>query len=361
MLPRVGKIHLGVKVKNAQGREYPKATDHFVVPAPVAAVYGEQPKELSVVLPTADPEIIAPTWYKAYLSSTLACRGDGVTAVRLIYNDEARLLREGLYEGPLAHGRSQPENKKRSASRYTIHCPGQDCPIYQSDDCSELMMLQFLLPDVPGFGVWQIDTGSFHSIRNILDSLAYLQLFGNPAGMRLTLSLEPMTVTRPDGRSNTVYVMHLRYAGMLSNMIGEAQRPGFALPEGVMPEPDESRPDLILPRDGHAPEPDEEAWILDFDERHPFPPGMAQGDMVKRFWAMMRRDGLTEDMLEGVLGMTFRQWAHEYRDAREGLSKAWQMMCDAYLQSEAPAPPDDENPLSWIDDDNSEAGDGRLI
>ena len=31
-LPRLGKIHLGVKAKNEKGVEYPKAVDYFVVP-----------------------------------------------------------------------------------------------------------------------------------------------------------------------------------------------------------------------------------------------------------------------------------------------------------------------------------------
>ena len=31
-LPRIGKIHLGVKAKTAQGVEYPRAVDYFVCP-----------------------------------------------------------------------------------------------------------------------------------------------------------------------------------------------------------------------------------------------------------------------------------------------------------------------------------------
>ena len=40
MLPRIGKIRLGIKKKHSNGREYPAATDYFVCPPEVQAVYG---------------------------------------------------------------------------------------------------------------------------------------------------------------------------------------------------------------------------------------------------------------------------------------------------------------------------------
>jgi len=59
-LPRLGKIHLGVKEINAKGVEYPKAVNYFVVPPEVAEVYGEKPTELDIVIPTEDPNIFFP-------------------------------------------------------------------------------------------------------------------------------------------------------------------------------------------------------------------------------------------------------------------------------------------------------------
>ena len=50
-LPRLGKIRLGEKVEGKGGKEYPKATDHFVVPEEVAAVYGNEPKRLNIMFP----------------------------------------------------------------------------------------------------------------------------------------------------------------------------------------------------------------------------------------------------------------------------------------------------------------------
>ena len=76
-----------------------------------------------------------------------------------------------------------------------IPCPGQACPYYQGNECSESMILQFLLPTVPGVGVWQLDTKSVIGMINVNSCLAMLrQMFGRVSGIPLILSLEPMEV-----------------------------------------------------------------------------------------------------------------------------------------------------------------------
>ena len=62
-LPRLGKIHLGVKKKNNEGVSYPIPTDYFVCPEEVRKVFGEKPKELRVMFPTED----ATQWASQYL------------------------------------------------------------------------------------------------------------------------------------------------------------------------------------------------------------------------------------------------------------------------------------------------------
>jgi hypothetical protein len=69
-LIRIGKIHLGIKVEKLDSRTgepvyntrgeiitYPKATDYFVCPPEVQAVYGEKPDRLDVIIPVEDDEI----------------------------------------------------------------------------------------------------------------------------------------------------------------------------------------------------------------------------------------------------------------------------------------------------------------
>ena len=78
-IPRVGKIHLGVKkVSERTGKEYPSATEYFVVPPEVAAVHGEQPTELPIMIPVEDEEFWASQYYRAYSQTRgLTCKGDG--------------------------------------------------------------------------------------------------------------------------------------------------------------------------------------------------------------------------------------------------------------------------------------------
>ena len=55
--PRRGKIHLGIKVpyqKGGETKERPKEVDYLVCPPEVQAVYGEEPKEVTIKMTTKD-------------------------------------------------------------------------------------------------------------------------------------------------------------------------------------------------------------------------------------------------------------------------------------------------------------------
>lgn len=86
-LPRAGKIHLGDKaISEKTGKEYPRALDYFKWPDEYAeeltALFGEQAREIPIMFPVDDKELVAPQWYKRYGSgSGLVCRGDGETAL----------------------------------------------------------------------------------------------------------------------------------------------------------------------------------------------------------------------------------------------------------------------------------------
>ena len=246
-LPRLGKIRTGTKVVHQNGREYPRAVDHFVCPPEVQEVYGPEPKALDVILPIDSEELVASAWYKAYTGSRgLVCKGDGLNANRLI--DASKKEAEpgtGVLTGPIA-GRDAKETEWTLG----IVCPGRECEYYGSKQCREVMSLQFLLPTVPGLGVWQLDTGSYHSIINIYSGLELIRgIFGTVAMIPLTLSLEPMEVA-PGGQKKTVYVLHLRNKGTLAEIAAQQSRPLIA---SLMPAPDEGREELLFPEGGHEP------------------------------------------------------------------------------------------------------------
>ncbi len=193
-IPRISKIHLGIKVSTKDGeKQYPKAVDFFVLPMrensgdaflaqavryrqaeaaqvsltpvdraaleatmndarlkmealftpegrQISAVYGPLPRELDVLFPSDKPEECFPQSYKSYNRGTgLFCKGDGVKAMRVGEN----------------------------GAMTEIDCAGPECPIYKDKKCSEMANLMVMIPRVSIGGCWQIDTGSVNSIIDV--------------------------------------------------------------------------------------------------------------------------------------------------------------------------------------------------
>jgi hypothetical protein len=80
-MPLLGKIRLGIKIKNAKGVEYPKETDYFVCPPEVEKEFGKEPKILPIMLPMNDIDAVFPCAYIYYgKSKGVICKGNGETA-----------------------------------------------------------------------------------------------------------------------------------------------------------------------------------------------------------------------------------------------------------------------------------------
>jgi len=235
-LIRLGKIHLGVKVKNKNGVEYPKATDYFVCPPEVQAVYGEQPDRLDIIIPVEDEEMWCSQYYRQYSRTRgLICRGDGETCRRMIDRQT----------GAIAN-----RDSKEVVWKEGLPCPGRDCPDYQAKKCQEVMNLQFLLPRVPGLGIWQIDTGSVNSIRNINDNAAMLRaVCERVSWIPLTLTLEPKEVVNPDdGKKKMVRCLNIRHDKGLLEILDASAKPRATL---LIPVPlEDQKPLDEIPDDG---------------------------------------------------------------------------------------------------------------
>lgn len=247
-LPRLGKIRLGLKVEQEGRATYPKAVDFFVCPPEVTAVFGDEPKELQIVFPNDDIDGAASHWYRAYSQRGLVCKGDGERADRLV---DMKATVSG--DGELPESR-HPEHWKIATSRsenvarHEIQCPPSTCPQFQQRACRPIMNLVFMLPDVPGLGVWQIDTSSWHSIRNVLGGLQLVQsLIGRVSGIPLTLALVDQWV-QPEGQSKKiVHVLRLTAPYKLRTLYERA-----ALPRGevfMLPSPDLETPDDLVPEE----------------------------------------------------------------------------------------------------------------
>ena len=242
-LPRLGKIRLGIKKKTAAGVEYPSEVDYFICDPQTPSelenkkimeefdkLYGEKPKSIRIMFPVANPEIYFPQFYKRYGSgSSLKCKGDGETA------------RCGTEE--FAAGLTVL--RKDEMGLPIVKCLGKECPCYKRKECSEVGVLQILLPELPGAGVWQITTGSFHSIVNLNSCIDYIIAVCGRAHM-IPLQLERrMQETAHNGKKSKHYILHINMDFRLADL----QK--FALIEPTrmlleLPAPEEDKTDILF-------------------------------------------------------------------------------------------------------------------
>lgn len=227
-LPRLGKIRLGIRVERCKRNPYPRPVDYFVCPAPVQKVYGEQPRELRILLPNENQSGWAAQFYRCYSRTRgLVCKGDGERASAII--DEQT--------GSLA-----TRNSKKTALM-EVDCSPASCRYY-GKQCRRVMNLQFLLPDVPGLGVWQLDTSSYWSMTNVNNGVQLIrQACGRVSMIPLLLKLQPQEV-QPEGLRKTVWVLALDTSLTLVEMLKYA-----SLPPGkaMLPAPDTEPPYDLFP------------------------------------------------------------------------------------------------------------------
>lgn len=208
-LPRLGKIKLGLMVHPAQGKPYPKSVDYFVCPPEVRKLYGNEPRDLPIMFPVDSPEQLFPQLLKMYRSAGLWCAGDGSVARRWTERGELKEL----------------------------PCP---CDYLKSGECSPTATLNFLLPDVPGVGVWQLSTSNQRSIVSLNTALEqFSRLFGGLAGIPFTLKLEPEALQRFDEKAGRMVkqilqVLRLDSAFTIREIVEWRQKAGKPV-EALMP------------------------------------------------------------------------------------------------------------------------------
>ncbi len=226
-IPRLGKIHLGIKATSPKtGAEYPKATDYFVCPDEVKEIYGEKPRELDIMFPVEELEQFAPQFLRAYSQTQgLVCIGDGIKARRKLDTETGAMASSKTIEWAW---REMP-------------CDAQECPEYSAKKCRRVLNLLFLLPKVSGLGAWQIDSSSYNSIININSMAKMLQgILGRCSMIPLTLVLRPQDVSPSGIKKKTVYVLDIKQDIKLADLAQKAQLPPskMLLPEvtGEIPE-----------------------------------------------------------------------------------------------------------------------------
>jgi hypothetical protein len=236
-MPRLGKIRLGIKeISKRTENPYPVATDYFVVPDEIKKYVGDKPTKLNIMFPVEDPGEFAIQWLRCYsFTQGLVCKGNGMMCRRKVDTLTGAMADHTTAEWEWQDG---------------LPCDPETCPEYSDEkpQCRRVMNLLFLMPDVPGFGVWQLDTSSFYSIVNINSSLELIKrLCGRISFIPLTLSLEPQLVEPPGIKRKTVHILQIRSDVKLA----EIQRLGRKKPEQVLLPPldEEEIPTDLFPEE----------------------------------------------------------------------------------------------------------------
>jgi len=242
-LPRLGHLRLGIKKKTAQDVEYPAEIDYFILDpqtpdakrnedlkSQFKKLYGVEPKSIKIMFPPAKPELFFAQWYKRYGKSTLKkCIGDGETAT---------CATEEFAQGLEVIG-------KNDFGQPVVKCAGLHC-VHQTKakaDCRRLASLQVLLPDLTGIGVWQINTSSSNSIRNINSAIEWLQgICGRFYMLPLTL-MRVKTDIEYEGKRSVHYCLQIDQKDVkLEKLQLMAQTPGDKI---LLPPPDQAKDQLF--------------------------------------------------------------------------------------------------------------------
>ena len=232
-MPRLGKIRLGIKVKNAKGVEYPKDVDYFVCPSEVQEVYGDKPKELDVLIPSTDPALYFPQALKWYMGARLVCKGNGERATRI---------------------------NVETGNMFEMDCPCEQLYDPQSNPkgpCRPRANLMVILPKVSMGGAYQVDTGSNNNIINLNSTLKWVEsMLGRVAWVPLTLKRVPTKIQTPDG-TTTKSLLQLEFKGTMQDAAALRHSDWISIQGGAVPA---ALPPHVVDDDGPG---DTEAEVVD--------------------------------------------------------------------------------------------------
>jgi len=190
-LPMLGKIRLGVVIKNKSGNSpkckhpqteycdfcsHPSDVSYFIVPPEVQRVYGEKPTELEVMLPINDIPTIFPQALRWWGVNGLKCEGNRIEASRW---DEA--TRQWMVRD----------------------CPCEELkgPDNPDGQCNKQGTLYVMLHRLNMGGVYRIVTGSSNTLIDVSSGLEFAkELLGRFALVPLILKREKREITYTDNK-----------------------------------------------------------------------------------------------------------------------------------------------------------------
>jgi len=248
---RVGIVRLGIKlISEKTGREYPRATDYFVLTdAPgLAEIYGDKPRVLNILMVSDDPNIAFPYYMMRYRRRGLMCMGDGERILR-------RRDEDGAWE---VIGGTNVNTGEIEPCR-SLECPYGMRPENGRADCQPTGRLRFICADNPTHGYYQL-TVRKRAIEGFLGQLDFAKaILGRITGYPWQLILEQEMVQLQSGQRK-LWIPQLEiepriFQDRLKRLhAGEA----LALPEGIREPTPEMERELTEDLDYEPTEPESE-------------------------------------------------------------------------------------------------------
>lgn len=199
-LTRIGIVRLGHKESKTKKRkdgstyevEYPVQDDHFIFTdaSDLAEFYGDDCREMDVILPFPDIARNFDAFYQVWAGGTLICKGDGdcVQYAAPFTVDEKDNGRIAVYRGKgdtlVSDGVAQVAfdwNGEHFEPGEIVTCPGADGGLYpHCAVCKLCGVLKVMIADpaVFRFGYYQIATGSGRNYDSILGTLELISANG---------------------------------------------------------------------------------------------------------------------------------------------------------------------------------------
>lgn len=291
-LPVLGKIRGGVKKMSKKGTEYPNETPYFFInplveveergkpvidkntgkpmvrenedlKRAIELLGTNQPTEITITFPMDpldNPDLCVSSYLKWWGAGTMKCIGDNESA-HYVGNDKV----PGLHDPSVNTSKIISKVPMRYANRL---CNMDTCPQYMSGACKAETNIRFLIPEVSGNGLFQLDTRSMQAITEINTTLTLIKKdlqrrgFKDLAYVPLKLFKQPRKNTKSVGGEN--YIIQIRLAEQTLKdeetkfLEGGSSYIQYALPQGgtnVIPEIapiDVSEPNYdLLPQSSH--------------------------------------------------------------------------------------------------------------
>lgn len=255
-LPRLGKIRLGEKKQSAGGKTYPSKLDHFNfkdVPW-VAEVYGNNCKELDIVIPVENQDVFFAQERKAYRLTGLFCKssdGDTATRVRVGTADGSNpKVAKGTVLDPEGEAFIKEHGEDAAVGEmFELPCLGEACSFSERKLCRPIGRLMFMLPNVKRFGCYEISTTSFNSMVTINSYLEAIRATAGRVSMiPMKLRLVPKQV-QVEGKATGIFHLELVYDGTVTDLLAFQHNKALPAPKPATVIPPAADLDKEVPED----------------------------------------------------------------------------------------------------------------